>query len=96
MFSRLSMYSPPHQLGDKHLVDGRLQFEIERLQRLVRREPRSLQSPLGSASFALDQFQLTQLQQIAQMVDVVGGAATRDLLALAEPRRQLQTLQMML
>ena len=104
-FSRLSMYSPrASSLTSSLLTDGwalsspsaSAPNEVERVERLVRREPGRLQSPVGRTTLAIDQFQFAQLQQEAEMIDILGGTATGDFGAFAEHRRQLERLEVML
>ena len=52
--------------------------------------------PSLHAAFPVEQLQLTQLEQEPQMVHVLRGAATGDLLALGRHRRQLQCLEVVL
>ena len=91
------MYSHRTSSSDQRLVHRRAGREVERVQRLRRREPGRLQPPLGRPPLPLDQLQLAQLQQEPEVVDVLGGArAGRHLLALGRHRRQLQRLEVVL
>src|SRR5262245_30087307 len=86
----------PHQLGDQHLVQGRLGGEVEVLQRLQRREPRRLQPPLGRPLLPVQELQFGQLEKEAEVIDVVRGAPLGHLLALGQYRRRTQRLQVVL
>jgi hypothetical protein len=55
-----------------------------------------VRSSLGSPLLAVEQFQLAELEQKAKMIDVVGGTAGGDLLALGEHGGQLEGLEVML
>jgi len=70
--------------------------EVEAIQRLEVGEPGRLQTTLRGTLLPFDQFQLAELQEKPQMIDVVHGAPTSDFIALRVDRRQLQRLQMML
>lgn len=50
---------------------------------------------LDGASFAVDQLQFNQLQQITGMIGAVASALARHLVILAQHRRQLQLLKLM-
>jgi len=95
-FSRRLDELAPGQVQDQRLVEARGRREVERLERLDRREPRRLEPPLGRSPLALDQLQLAELQEEAQVVHVLGGAAPGHLLALRRHRRQPQGLQVVL
>jgi len=58
----------------------------------VGREVRRLQASLGGLALALQQLELGELQQVGQVVGVVGRRLTGELLALGCDRRQAQGL----
>ena len=84
-----------HQFADQHAVDRRLGLELEVFERLVVGELRRLQTPIGGPLLSVDQLLLAELQQEAEMVDVLFRAPCRDLLALIVHGRQLECLEMM-
>jgi hypothetical protein len=50
---------------------------------------------LDHSPFPVDQFEFGQAQQIAGMVDVLGGALLRELVIFAQERRQLERFEVM-
>ena len=76
------------QFVDQHLVDRGPGGEVERVERLDGRKARRLQPPLGRPLLTVEQFEFEQLEEVAEMVDVVGGTPRRNLLALGRHRRQ--------
>ena len=85
--------SPAHQFVDKHFVQGRLGLEVERFQGFQVWELCRLESPFGRPGFAFEQFQFRQLQQVAEVIDVLLRTTNRDLLAFAFHRRQFQLFE---
>jgi len=83
----------PGQLGDQHLVHRRAGGEVEVVQRLHGREPGRLQATVGRLPFPFEQFQLTELQQVGQVVDVVGRRLVGHLYSLASDGREPESLQ---
>ena len=77
----------------KHLVDARSRGEVERLERLGGREPGGLQPPFGGALLTLEQLQLAELEQVGEVVGVVGRGLGGDLLALGTDRREPQRFE---
>ncbi len=84
------------QLRDQHLVHRRLRGEVEAVECLDRREACRFQPPFCCLAFTLEQFQFGQLQQIAQMIDILRGTAQSDPLTLAQHGRQSERFQMVL
>ena len=83
------------QLGDQHLVDRRAGREVEALEGLDGREPCRLQPSFGRAFLPVQQLEFQELQQVGEVVDVVGPRLFGDLLALGADGRQSQGLQVM-
>ena len=52
-------------------------------------------SALDHSPFPVDQFEFSQAQQIAGMVDALGGALLGELVVFAQERRQLERLEVM-
>ena len=69
--------------------------EVEAVEAFDRREPCLLDPPLDHPPFPLDQLQFGQAQQIAGMVDALGGALPGELVVLAQEGRQLERLEVM-
>ena len=84
---------PFDQLEHERFVDARPGGEVELVEQLGGGEPGRLQSSLGRLAFAFEQFQFAKLEQVRQMIRVVGGATLGDLLAFVVHRRQLEVLQ---
>jgi hypothetical protein len=66
-----------------------------KLSRLHRREPCLPDATLDHPPFPVDQFEFGQAQQIAGMVDALGGALLGKLVIFAQERRQLERLEVM-
>ena len=81
------------QLHHQRLVQGRQRREVEAVEALHGRELGRLDAALDHAPLAIDQLQLGQPQQIARIVDALGGALACDLVVLAQERRQLERLE---
>ena len=69
--------------------------EVEAVQALPGWEPRLLDPSLHHAPFAVDQLQFGQTQEIAGMIEALGGALPSELVVLAQERGQLECLQVM-
>ena len=67
--------------------------EVEALEALHRREPRGLDPAVDHPRLAVEQLQLDQPGEVADMIDVLGGAVAGELLVLAQHRRQLEPLE---
>jgi len=83
---------PQHILGagqfqHQHLVQRRQCQEVEAVETFDCRELCLLDAPLDHPPFPLDQLQLGQPQQIADMINAVGGALPGQLVILAQERR---------
>ena len=81
-----------HQFPNQRLIDRGLSLEVERVQRLDQREPRSLDPPLGRTLLAIDQFTLDQTQQIRREVTAVLRARRGHQGILPQDGRQPQLL----
>lgn len=97
----ITAYCDEHRLGGYDGIyageaGGRVSGKVERLQRFVGWEAGGLESPFRSPALPVEEFHLTELEQEAEMIDVVLGAAGRHLLALTVHGGQLQGLEMML
>ena len=79
-----------HQLRDHQPIERRLRLEPEVVERLVIGESREPQPSLRAAFLTVEQFQLTQLQQERQVIDVLLGTTGGQLLTLVVHRRQPQ------
>jgi hypothetical protein len=75
--------------------DGNARKEVEAVEAFDRREPRLLDAPLDRPALPLDQLQLSQTQQIANMIHRIGCALPGQLVVLTQEARQLQRLQVM-
>jgi len=64
------------ELQHERLVDAGAGREVELVECLVGREAGGLQSSLGRLTLPLDQFQFGQLQQKAEVIDVVADSAS--------------------
>jgi hypothetical protein len=58
-------------------------------------ESRLLDPTLHHAPYAIDQLQISQAQQKADMIEALGSALPSELAVLAQERRQLERLQVM-
>ena len=83
------------QFQDQHFVERGDRLEVEAVQALGRRELRLSDPPLDHSAFAVDQFQLGQAEQIAHVVDALGGTLAGNLVVLAQEGRKLEGLQVM-
>lgn len=59
-------------------------------------EPGRLEAAFGRALLPVEQFEFEQLQQVGEVVDVVGGSLSGHLLALRADRRQAKRFQVVL
>src|ERR1700719_650391 len=83
------------ELQHEGLVERGNGREVEAVQTLPGWEPRLLDPSLHHAPFAVDQLQFGQAQQIAGMIEALGGALPSELVVLAQERRQLERLRVM-
>jgi hypothetical protein len=83
------------EIEDEFLVQAGDGVEVEALEALDRREPGGLDPTVDHPGFAVEQLELDQARQIANMIDTFLGALAGQLLMLAQHRRQLQPLEMM-
>jgi hypothetical protein len=83
------------KLQDQCLVERRDRREVETAEAFHCREPRLLDAALDHPSFPLDQFKFSQAQQIAGMVDALGGALLGELVVFAQEGRQSERLEVM-
>ncbi len=81
------------ELGDQHLVDRRSGGEVEALEGLDGREPGGLQPSLGRLALPLEQLELAELQQVGEVIGVVGRGLGGDLLGFGTDRREPQRLE---
>ena len=79
----------------QHLVDAGDRGEVERVDGLDGWEARLSDAALDHAPLAIDQLHLDEAQEIARMVDLLGGAKGCNLVVLAQDRRQLELLEVM-
>ena len=83
------------KLQHQRLVERRQGQEVEAVEAFDRRELRLLDPPLDHPPLALDQLQFGKAQQVADMVDALGGALPGELVVLAQEGRQLERLEVM-
>src|SRR5437762_7976854 len=81
------------ELQDQCLIERRDRREVETVQALHGREPCLLDAALDHPPFPVDQFEFGQAQQIAGMVDALGGALLGELVVFAQEGRQLERLE---
>ncbi len=84
------------QLQHLHLVELGDRLEVEAVETFGGRELGRLDTALDHPSLAIDQFQFYQAGQELDMVQALGGALARDLLILAQERRELQPFEVVL
>ena len=77
----------------QHLVERRQCQEVEAVEAFDRRELRFLDPPLDHPPLPLDQLQFGKPEQIADMIDALGGALPGELVVLAQEGRQLERLE---
>ena len=92
-FSRRSMYSQRASFQDQRLVERGDDLEVEAVEALDHGEARRLDAPLDHAALAVDQLELGESQQVADVIDAFRGALPGDLVVLAQEGRQLQRLE---
>ena len=63
------------EFGDELFVDGGAGGEVEALQGLDGREAGGLESSFGGALLTLEEFELAELEEVGEVVVVVGGRA---------------------
>ena len=83
------------QLEHLHLVQAGDRLEVEAVEAFDRREPRGLDPALDHPPLAVDQLQLHQPGEKADVVEPLGGALAGELLVFPQERRQLQRLEVM-
>ena len=94
-FSRRAMYSQRASARTKVLLSEGDRREIETVEALHCREPCLLDAALDHPALPLDQFEFGQAQQVAGVVDPLGGALPGELVVFAQEGRQLECLEMM-
>ena len=85
----------PRQFQHHRLVERRHGEEVEAIEAFGDGELRLPDASLGGAAFAVEQFKLGHAQQIAGIVEVLGGALPRHVIVLAQHGWQAQRLQVM-
>ena len=90
-FSRRSMYSQRASSRTSALLSEGMTLK-SKLSRLFG-EARRLDAPLDHAALAVDQLELGESQQVADVIDAFRGALPGDLVVLAQEGRQLQRLE---
>ena len=83
------------QFQHLHLVQAGDRLEVEAVEAFDRREPRGLDPALDHPPLAVDQLQLHQPGEEADMVQALGGALPGELLVFPQEGRQLQRLEVM-
>ena len=83
------------QLQHLHLVQAGDRLEVEAVEAFDRREPCRLDPALDHPPLAVDELQLHQPGEEADMVEPLGGALAGELLVFPQEGRQLQRLEMM-
>src|SRR3954454_7190669 len=83
------------QLQHQQLVERRDRGEVEAVQALYGRKAGLADAPLHRAPLALEQLQLGPTQEVAGVVDPLGGALPSLLVVLAQKGGQLQGLEVM-
>ena len=81
------------KLQHQDLVERRQGQEVEAVEAFDGWEPGLLDPPFDHPPLPLDQFQFGQTQQVARVVDTLGGALPGELVVLAQERRQLECLE---
>ena len=81
------------QLHDERLVQIRERREVEAVEALHGREFGGFDAAVHHASLALDDLQLDEPQQEANMVDALGGTLPGNLVILSQEGRQLERLE---
>ena len=81
------------QLQDQRLVERGDDLEVEAVEALDHGEARRLDAPLDHAALAVDQLELGESQQVADVIDAFRGALPGDLVVLAQEGRPLQRLE---
>ena len=92
-FSRRSTYSERASSITSALFKSGNAGEVEAVEALHGRELGGLDAAVDHAPLTLDDLGLDQPQQIARIVDALGGALAGELVVLAQERRQLQRLE---
>src|SRR3974390_2913217 len=75
------------------LVEGRQRLEVEAIEAFDGWELRFLNPPLDRPPFPFNQLQFDKPQQVADMVDALGGALTSELVIFAQERGKLEGFQ---
>jgi hypothetical protein len=91
MFSRWSMYSQRVSSATSRLLTDGASGEVEAFQRLDGREAGGLEAAFGGALLTLEEFEFAELEQVGEVVVVVGRRLDGDLLGFGadrwEPKR---------
>ena len=95
-FSRRSTYSHRASCMTRCLFTDGIGQEVEGVEALGCREASSFDPALHHAMMAVYQLKLREPQQVAWVVDALGGALAGHLAVLSQERRQLQLLEVML
>src|SRR5271166_5231144 len=83
------------QLQDQRLVDCRDSEKLEGVQALDHGKTCLLNAAFGGPPFAVQQLLFRQTQQVARIINPLGGALPRHFVVLAQKGRQPQLLQVM-
>jgi hypothetical protein len=83
------------EFQDEGLVEGGDGREIEAVEAFDGGKARRLDAPLDHAALAVDELQLGQTQQIADVIRPLAGAKPSLLVVLAQEARQLEFLEVM-
>jgi len=85
-----------HEFADESLLDGRLAGELERIESLDHRQPGRLETAVGGAALAVEQFPLGESQKVGRIVGLLLAARRGDRRVLAQHGRELERFEMML
>jgi hypothetical protein len=89
------MYSQRASSRTKVLLSERIAVKSKLSRLFTVAKPRLLDAALDHPTFALDQLEFGQAQQVAWVIDALGGALLRELVVFAQEGRQLERLEMM-
>ena len=76
------------QFQNQHLVERGDRRRVEAIERLNRWKARGADLPFDHTSFAIDEFEFGEAEQIARMIGAVLRALARNLLVLQQELRQ--------